>query len=249
MATVATLTQAEQQVLDRLVPALLEALGDALESVWLYGSRARGEPPRDEDSDVDLLVLVEDVEQNGKRVDAIKEQLAEEAGIWPGHFHLFAHDRQWLKERRGIRAFFVEEIDRDKVVLYERDMDPRAKEYLEQADKRWPAVELSLPVSPDAAISGAYHALFAAARAALAERNLFARTHRGTWHLIHEHLVLTGELDADLVAAAAAMQRRRKYADYGPKSFSRDEAEADVRTARRFIAAVRALLEERPQRA
>lgn len=248
MLVAAALTDAEQRVLDALVPALLEELGDALESVWLYGSRARGEPPRDEDSDVDLLVLVEDVERNAERVSAIKDALAEAQDLRGWHFHLFTHDRQWLKERRGIRAFFVEEVDRDKVVLYERDMDPRAKEYLERAEDRWPAAELSLPVSPNAAISGAYFASFEAARAALAGRDLFARTHRGTWHLIHEHFVLTGDLDADLVAAAAAMERRRGYADYGPRGFSREQAEADVETARRFIAAVRALLEQRPHR-
>jgi predicted nucleotidyltransferase len=46
-----TPTDAERDALDLLVASLERELGDALHAVWLYGSRARGEPPRDEDSD------------------------------------------------------------------------------------------------------------------------------------------------------------------------------------------------------
>jgi predicted nucleotidyltransferase len=49
MATLATasLSDAERRALDRFVAAVQRELGDELHAVWLYGSRARGEPPRD----------------------------------------------------------------------------------------------------------------------------------------------------------------------------------------------------------
>ena len=47
MPTVAetSLTALERATLERFVELLERALGDDLGSVWLYGSRARGEPP------------------------------------------------------------------------------------------------------------------------------------------------------------------------------------------------------------
>ena len=53
------MSEMDRRVLKRFVAALREHLGDALDSVWLYGPRARGEPPH-EDSDVDVIVLVHD---------------------------------------------------------------------------------------------------------------------------------------------------------------------------------------------
>lgn len=41
-----------------MVSALDAAYGEALRAIWLFGSRARGEAPRGEGSDVDLLVLL-----------------------------------------------------------------------------------------------------------------------------------------------------------------------------------------------
>lgn len=55
----ASLHARERRVLERFVELLRSELGDNLEAVWLFGSRARGEPLRD-DSDVDLLVITRD---------------------------------------------------------------------------------------------------------------------------------------------------------------------------------------------
>jgi predicted nucleotidyltransferase len=55
----ASLTPAEQRVVERLVERLSEELGSNLCAIWLFGSRARGEPPHSE-SDIDLMVLVEE---------------------------------------------------------------------------------------------------------------------------------------------------------------------------------------------
>lgn len=52
--TAASLRPTERRALERLVELLEDELGGAgLETIWLYGSRARGEPDH-EDSDVDV---------------------------------------------------------------------------------------------------------------------------------------------------------------------------------------------------
>jgi len=58
MATLAeaSLTETERRVLERLVALLKAEFGPHLHGVWLYGSRARGEPPGPE-SDRDVLVV------------------------------------------------------------------------------------------------------------------------------------------------------------------------------------------------
>jgi uncharacterized protein (UPF0332 family) len=67
---------------------------------------------------------------------------------------------------------------------------------------------------PSAAVSLAYYAMLYAARAALSERDLSARTHAGTWHELRREFVDTGELDEELVARAQRTQPEREQADY-----------------------------------
>jgi len=114
----ASLSDTDRRVLDRFVAALREGLGEALDSVWLYGSRARGEPPR-EDSDVDLMVFV--TGEPDERSTAVHELLwdaawEEDAGLFDYSVHV--KDRRWLEGRRAIRSFFIQEVDRDKIVLH-----------------------------------------------------------------------------------------------------------------------------------
>jgi hypothetical protein len=44
----ATLSDAELRTVERFVPVLSDELGDDLQAVWLYGSRARGETPHED---------------------------------------------------------------------------------------------------------------------------------------------------------------------------------------------------------
>ncbi|HTX30440.1 MAG TPA: nucleotidyltransferase domain-containing protein [Solirubrobacteraceae bacterium] len=62
----ATSLSPDERVLLEWFASLLRArLGEDLHAVWLFGSRARGEALAHEDSDVDLLVLVEDDSWDG----------------------------------------------------------------------------------------------------------------------------------------------------------------------------------------
>ncbi|MGH2879791.1 MAG: nucleotidyltransferase domain-containing protein [Solirubrobacteraceae bacterium] len=88
-----------------------------LESVWLYGSRARGEG-RAPDSDIDLLVITRgDRTRDRERAWRLIDRAADDLHANPAPFVPHTRDREWLDRRRAVRSFFIEEVDRDKVVL------------------------------------------------------------------------------------------------------------------------------------
>nr|MBA3584972.1 nucleotidyltransferase domain-containing protein [Gemmatimonadota bacterium] len=60
----ATLSADERTVLERFVDTLHLRLGDELDAVWLFGSRARGERVTAL-SDVDVLVIAKDATWSG----------------------------------------------------------------------------------------------------------------------------------------------------------------------------------------
>lgn len=113
----ASLTDAEGRVLRRVLERLKAELGADLHAVWLYGSRARGEPPEG-DSDVDLLVIT----RGGRIRDlpVVTRIVVEEGGAEPGGYvdvSAHVHDPDWVAQRRAIDSFFMREVDRDKIVL------------------------------------------------------------------------------------------------------------------------------------
>jgi predicted nucleotidyltransferase len=109
----------ERTLIERFVKELRARLQDELHAIWLFGSRARGEAPSEE-SDVDVLVLVDDASWDGRmRVRKVLDDAARELGLeavtWS--FSIHVHTPNWLAERREIRSFFIAELDRDKVAL------------------------------------------------------------------------------------------------------------------------------------
>jgi predicted nucleotidyltransferase len=110
----------ERALLKAFVEELHRRLGAGLHDVWLFGSRARGEASS-VDSDVDVLVLVDDASWDGRMfvrsiLDDAARQLALDALTWS--FSVHVHTPAWLAQRREIRSFFIAELDRDKVLLY-----------------------------------------------------------------------------------------------------------------------------------
>ena len=109
----------EQALVERFIQRLEIHFQQRLHAVWLFGSRARGERP-DPESDVDLLVLVDDASWDGrmlvrKLLDEAAQDLDLQALVW--YFSIHVHTPQWLAERRKIQSFFMAELDRDKVPL------------------------------------------------------------------------------------------------------------------------------------
>jgi predicted nucleotidyltransferase len=127
----AALNKLEQRVIQRIVAVLRCEVGDGLLAVWLYGSRARGEAdPSETDpdrrSDVDLLAVVSegrDARQIGWHVQPLVEKAVDMEDDSPVYYSLRVFDTGWLRERREIRSFFVQEVDRDKLVLYGDRLD------------------------------------------------------------------------------------------------------------------------------
>jgi predicted nucleotidyltransferase len=112
-----SLSTDERLLLERFAFDLRSDDRNEVDSIWLFGSRARGGPPR-EDSDVDLLVLVADDSWNAKaRIHDTLLQTARsldmQALTWSFSVHI--HTPEWLAQRREIGSFFIAEIDRDKV--------------------------------------------------------------------------------------------------------------------------------------
>jgi len=113
-----SLSADERRVLERFVEALRGELGDDLCSVWLYGSRARGEPPHP-GSDVDVLVIIRQSDwfQDVGRVNGVLWAAAQAEDVEPYRFSAHVGDIEWVEGRRAIRSFFIQEVDRDKIVL------------------------------------------------------------------------------------------------------------------------------------
>ena len=122
----ALLTEQERRVVSRLLASLREELGDDLLAVWLYGSRARGEADLEETdpdrkSDVDLMVIVDPSRGwtgLGSNIFALIGEAADAEGDSPVWYSPVVWDSEWLRNRREIRSFFVQEVDRDKIVLH-----------------------------------------------------------------------------------------------------------------------------------
>ncbi len=127
----AALADRERRVIERLLDWLRDELGAELLAVWLFGSRARGEAdPHESDpdrrSDVDLLVVVApgvDVEGIKWRLAPRLEAIADAEGDSPVWYSVLVWDRDRLGERRRIRSFFIQGVDRDKLVLHGDGVD------------------------------------------------------------------------------------------------------------------------------
>lgn len=112
----AQLTESERRVVERFTSRLSNELGGDLRALWLYGSRARG--TADAESDVDLLVIADGGrDRYGRTAGDLCEEAAIAEGESPFNYSVHTHDPEWLQGRRAIESFFIQEVDRDKVVL------------------------------------------------------------------------------------------------------------------------------------
>jgi uncharacterized protein (UPF0332 family) len=123
-------------------------------------------------------------------------------------------------------------------------VSPRSVEFIEAAKRRLDAARRALDGDPGSALSLAYYAMLYAARAALSERDTYAKTHSGTWERFHQEFVESGEFDAQLASEARKVQPERERADYEAWLAPRDEAQRVIELAGAFVAAVEALIAE-----
>lgn len=121
-------------------------------------------------------------------------------------------------------------------------MSPRSEEFLDGARRKLTLARVALAAGlPQDAAGAAYYAMLNAARAALSEENLYAKTHRGVWTQFSATFVKTGRLDAQLATRAEKAREAREEADYGVGGANAAEAETMIAHAEAFITAVEGL--------
>lgn len=121
-------------------------------------------------------------------------------------------------------------------------MSPRSDELLDGARRKLVLARAALAAGlPQDAAGAAYYAMLNAARAALSEEDLHAKTHRGVWVLFSDTFIRTGRLDAQLATHAQNAREAREEAEYGVGGANAGEAEAMIAHAEGFLAAVEAL--------
>jgi predicted nucleotidyltransferase len=122
----AALTARERRVVGRLLASLRDELGDDLLALWLYGSRARGEADLsatdpDRRSDIDLMAIVDPSRgwsPYGEQTLPLVTAAAEAEGDSPVWYSVLVYEPDYLQNRRKIRSFFIQDVDRDKIVLH-----------------------------------------------------------------------------------------------------------------------------------
>lgn len=125
----AALSDRERQVVERLTGLLQDELADDLRAIWLYGSRARGDATIDEadpdlKSDIDLMVIAEGGRQRyDAKVTELAYRIVVDAGESPAWYSVSVFDPEWLRGRREIESFFIQNVDRDKLVLAGSDLE------------------------------------------------------------------------------------------------------------------------------
>ncbi len=118
-------------------------------------------------------------------------------------------------------------------------MSPRSDEMMGFALERLAAARDLLTIGhTEAVVSMAYYAGLYAARAALSEHDLNARSHRGLWHLLRERVVAEGEIPDDLVRPLQKAQELRVAVDYDAQRVSEEEARELLAAAERLVDAV-----------
>lgn len=122
-------------------------------------------------------------------------------------------------------------------------MSPRSAEFYAEARKRLRSASAALDGGdPAGAVSAAYYTMLYAARAALSEEDLYAKTHSGTWNLFMQTFVPTSGFPEELAKLGPRTQEVREAADYHARPPSADRAEDVIREAELFLDAVGEML-------
>jgi len=96
------------------------------------------------------------------------------------------------------------------------------------------------------AVSRAYYAMYHAAKAVLANINVFPKTHEGVVTEFGRKLVLTGTFPRELGKTLAAAKSARETYEYSvTATIEQAEAEAILSNAQTFVEAIREYLKEK----
>jgi hypothetical protein len=122
-------------------------------------------------------------------------------------------------------------------------VSPRSQEFYDRARERLDGARMNLNQGEYAiAVGAAYYAMLYGARAALSERDLYAKTHHGTWILLRQTLGAEKSFPLELVTEAELLAELREAADYDALVVEEDQAKRAVDSAQRFLSALDELL-------
>lgn len=111
-------------------------------SIWLLGSKARGEAPGPE-SDVDLLVLVRDADWRRRgEIQVVAWEAVDATGANEGRFSVLVDTPEWLRGRREIRSFFIQ---RPQVAVVHHDHLVGGRVFCSASDRGATARSLGRP--------------------------------------------------------------------------------------------------------
>lgn len=227
------LTTPDRQVLARLLAHLEEKCGDQIRRVILFGSRARGDA--DEESDLDLLIVTADGEE---QVKAVTEQFGWAENLY-GTTLIFSEEeyREWQRLKMplyvNVRRDGVELWDEAAWSAEERDfpldfeegelrpMDEATKEtirlYVEEANSNWEAAEELVAAGMlDYAVGRAYYAAFYLVTAALYAVNVVRGKHRAVLGAVSQFLIKPGLIEKECADIYKALMDGREWVDYRP---------------------------------
>ncbi len=118
-------------------------------------------------------------------------------------------------------------------------MSPRSQEFYDRARERLEGARKNLDQGEYAiAVGAAHYAMLYGARAALSERDLYAKTHHGTWILLRQTLGAEASFPLGLVKEAERLAELREAADYDALVVEHSQANQAVDSAQRFLSAL-----------
>lgn len=106
----------EQNVFDQLAQLYLEALGNDLLSIEIFGSVARGE--EDERSDVDLIIVIRDSADKGKAEERAAQASVEATSIFGNQFSPITVTKKELENKRSRKQGVWQELSEGTVTIY-----------------------------------------------------------------------------------------------------------------------------------
>jgi hypothetical protein len=67
-----------------------------------------------------MVLLTDQTDEDRRLGHRLGRQATEENDTWGTLLSVRVRDLAWLRQRREIESFFVQELDRDRLTLYER---------------------------------------------------------------------------------------------------------------------------------
>lgn len=222
-----------------------------LKSLYLYGSKPRGDA--NIHSDIDLFLVYDDVTTEQEK--SLNEFVIEQFGKSP-YIHLFAYPANVAAQDNGTSPLLYNVAHHG--ILLEGSPVPKkeinrrrvAEKHLSNARRNLPLAKTALDTDDyNNSISLSYYAAYYAASAALATKGLVAQSHTGTETLLTRHFIRAGLIPQSFKGLLGGGHQARVRAVYpdayetNPVEFGHSDAEYWLGRAREFVSFVESSLE------